>query len=196
MKDRIFAGLLVLVMIVGVSGGYLVMSSSMGGSGKTSSIATTSSTSSISSQCPLLVGCGPYPTLAILGAKVLVGSNGPTTCQTTAFSAVCPVYMIGGDTGKVMVNVTFKGVQPGTYIGGSYVAFLVYSSAAHYVNFTSIPTCAYTSGPSLEAEGCNVPSNGQVEFRFAFSVSPSYNPSGQQWPDSMTVSMWQTCCLP
>jgi hypothetical protein len=147
-------------------------------------------------ECPPLVGCGPYPTLAIQGAKAQVGSYGPTICQTTAFTAVCSVYIVGGDSGKVMVNITFQRVQPGTYVGGASVAFLVYSSAAHYVNFTSIPTCAYISGPSLDAEGCRVPSNGEAEFQFAFSVSPSYGASNQRWPDSVTVTMWQTCCFP
>ena len=137
-------------------------------------------------ECPPLVGCGPYPTLAIQGAQAQVGSYGPTVCQRTACTAVCSVYIVGGDSGKVMVNVTFQGVQPGTYVGGALVAFLVYSSAAHYVNFTSFPTCAYTSGPSLDPKGCQVPPNDRVELQFAFSVSPSYSASNQRWPDSVT----------
>jgi hypothetical protein len=160
------------------------------------STAATISTSSTTSGCNPLVGCGPYPTLAIHGAQAQVGVYEPTVCQTANFTVFCVVYIVGGDSGKVMVNVTFQGVQPGTYVGGAEVAFLVYSSAARYVNFTSIPTCAYTSGPSLDAMGCQVPSNGQAEFQFAFSVSPSYGVSNQRWPDSVTVFMWQTCCFP
>lgn len=166
----------------------------------TTSIAlnTTSTTSitSSKSECPPLVGCGPYPILAIHGAGAQVGSFEPTGCQTTNYTANCVVYIVGGDSGKVMVNVTLQGVRPGTYVGGAHVAFLVYSSAARYVNFTSIPTCAYTSGPSYDVEGCQIPPNGQVEFQFAFSVSPSYGTSNQRWPDSITIYMWQTCCLP
>lgn len=164
----------------------------------TTTVATSSatSTSSTTSECPPLVGCGPYPTLLIDGAMAQIESQGPTHCWMTNVTAVCAVFLSGGDSGRVMVNVTFQVFQPGTYGGGADVAFLVYSSAAHYVNFTSLPTCAYTSGPSLEARGCNVPTNEQVGFQFVFSVSPGYNPSGQQWPDSVTVSMWQTCCFP
>jgi hypothetical protein len=141
------------------------------------------------------VGCGPYPTLAIRGATAQVGSNGPTICQTTNFTAVCPIYIVGGNSGKVTLNVTFQGVQPGTYVGGTLVAFLVYSSAARYVNFTSIPSCAYTSGPSLNARGCRIPPNSSVKFQFYFTVSTSYI-SNRGWPDSVTVDMWQTCCFP
>ncbi|MDA4124679.1 MAG: hypothetical protein OK438_04415 [Thaumarchaeota archaeon] len=147
-------------------------------------------------QCDHLVGCGPFPTLSIQGGRAQVGSLGPTICQTTEFTAVCPIYIVGETSGDVTLKATFQGVNPGTYVGGAYVAFLVYSSAAHYVNFTSIPDCAFTSGPSLDARGCNVPSNGSVEFRFNFTVSSSYAGSGQSWPDSVTVYMWQSCCFP
>ncbi len=146
--------------------------------------------------CPPLVGCGPYPTLSIQGAKAQVGSNGPTICQTTQLTAVCPIYIVGGDSGTVTVTATFQGVKSGAYVGGVGVAFLVYSSAARYVNFTSIPNCAYESGPSLSAQGCQVPPNGSAEFQFNFSVSQNYNASNQRWPDSVTVSMWQTSGFP
>ena len=148
-------------------------------------------------QCDSLVGCGPYPTLSIQDAKAQVGSSGPTVCQTTQFTAVCQVYIVGYQSGKVMLNVTFKVPQAGTYAGGALVAFLVYSSAARYVNFTSIPDCAFTSGPSLDTRGCNVPSNGSVEFRFNFTVSSNFTGSSRgSWPDSVTVYVWQTCCFP
>lgn len=147
-------------------------------------------------QCDSLVGCGPYPKLSIQGSKAQVESSGPTICQTTEFTAVCPIFIVGGNSGNVTLNVTLQGVHPGTYVGGVSVAFLVYSSAARYVNFTSIPDCAFTSGPSLDVRGCNVPSNGSVEFRFNFTVSASYTGSNQRWPDSVTVYMWQTCCFP
>lgn len=164
--------------------------------GTSTSTAISMSTLSTTSECPPLVGCGPYPTLGIDVAEAQVGAYGPTICRTTNSAAVCVVYIVGGDSGKVMVNVTSRGVRPGTHVGDASVAFLVYSSAARYVNFTSIPSCAYASGPSYEAKGCQVPSDGQAEFQFAFSVSPSYGESNQHWPDSVTVSMWQTCCFP
>ena len=144
-----------------------------------------------------LVGCPPYPSLSIQGAEAQVGSSGPTICQTTQFTAVCTVYLVGYRSGGVVLNVTFNVPQAGTYGGGAFVAFLVYSSAARYVNFTSIPECAFTSGPSLDASGCNVPSNGHEEFRFNFTVSSNYTGTSRgSWPDSITVSMWQTCCFP
>lgn len=154
------------------------------------------SDSTTNSTCPPLVGCGPYPSLAISGANAQVDSNGPTTCQRTNFTAVCSIYILSGDSGEVMVNVTLQGVQPGTYVGGDDVAFLVYSSASSYVSFTSVPACAYFSGPNLDIQGCNIPSNSMVQFQFSFSVSPSLANSTQKWSDSVTVSMWQTCCFP
>jgi hypothetical protein len=147
-------------------------------------------------QCDTLVGCPPYPTLSIQSGNAQVESFAATLCQTTQLTAVCPIYIVGGNSGDVTLNVALQGVRPGAYEGGIEVAFLVYSSAASYVNFTSIPDCAFTSGPSLNARGCNVPSNGSAEFRFNFTVSSSYNESNQRWPDSVTVHMWQTCCLP
>ena len=147
-------------------------------------------------QCGGLVGCGTYPKLSVQSGKAQVGSFAPTICETTEFTAVCPIFIVGGNSGNVTLNVTFQVFQPGTYQGGVEVAFLVYSSAARYVNFTSIPPCAFTSGPSLNTKGCNVPSNGSSEFRFNFTVSSSYTASNQRWPDSVTVHMWQTCCLP
>jgi len=146
-------------------------------------------------QCGNLVGCGPYPKLSIQGGNAQVESFAPTICQTTEFTAVCTISIVGGNSGNVTLNVALQGVRPGTYVGGVEVAFLVYS-AARYVNFTSIPNCAFTSGPSLDTRGCNVPSNSSVEFRFNFTVSSSYTGSNQRWPDSVTVYMWQTCCLP
>jgi hypothetical protein len=148
------------------------------------------------SQCPPLVGCPPYPKLSIQSASAQVESFAATLCQTTDLTAVCPIDIVGGNSGDVTLNVSYQVFQPGTYEGGTGVAFLVYSSAARYVNFTSIPDCAFTSGPSLNARGCNVPSNGSAEFRFNFTVSSNYNESNQRWPDSVTVHMWQTCCLP
>ena len=162
----------------------------------TSAASTTISTASTTSTCPVLVGCGPSPVLNISGAEAQIGSNGPSLCQTTNWNVVCGVRFIEGETGKVMVNVTYRVPQPGTYQGGADVAFLVYSSSAPYVNFTSIPTCASTSGPSLDVGGCKVPSNGETEFQFYFAVSTNYNLSNQRWPDSVTVSMEQTCCFP
>jgi len=149
-------------------------------------------------QCgPGFVGCGPYPTLSIQDARAQVGSSGPSICQTTKFTAVCSVYIVGYQSGKVMLNVTFKDPQAGTYAGGALVAFLVYSSAARYVDFTSIPDCAFTSGPNLDTRGCNVPSNGSAEFRFSFTVSSNYTGSSRgSWPDSVAVYMWQTCSFP
>ena len=155
-------------------------------------------TAYLNAQCNIgLVGCGPYPTLSIQYAKAQVGSTGPSICQTIRFTAVCPVYLAGSHSGDVVLNVTYKVPQAGTYVGGVFVAFLVYSSAARYVNFTSIPDCGFTSAPSLDARGCNVPSNGFGEFRFNFTVSSIYAGSSRgSWPDSVTVYMWQACCFP
>jgi hypothetical protein len=148
-------------------------------------------------QCGGLVGCGPYPTLSIKDAKAQVGSSGPTICQTTQFTAVCPVYLAGYNSGEVLLNATFQVPQTGSYVGGVFVAFLVYSSAASNVSYTSVPDCAFTSAPSLDARGCNIPSNGFVIFRFNFTVSSNYGGSARgSWPDSITVYMWQTCCFP
>lgn len=151
-------------------------------------------------ECPSLPGCGPYPKISIQDATAQVGSNGPTMCQitqltVTQLAVVCPIDIVGGSSGKVTVNATYQGVKPGTYLGGAGVAFLIYSSAAHYVNFTSIPNCAYTSGPNLSAQGCQILPNSSVEFQFDFSVSQNYTASNQRYPDSVTVSMWQTCCF-
>lgn len=151
-------------------------------------------------ECPSLPGCGPYPKISIQDATAQVGSNEPTTCQITQLSAiqlaaVCLIVIAGGDSGKVTVNATYEGVKPGTYVGGAGVAFLIYSSAARYVNFTSIPACAYTSGPNLSVRGCQILPNSSVESEFDFSVSQNYTALNQRWPDSLTVSMWQTCCF-
>jgi hypothetical protein len=147
----------------------------------------------VEQNCPPLVGCGPYPTLSIQNANAQVGSNGPTLCQKTQLTAVCPVNIAGGDSGRVTITAAFEGVKLGEYVGGMPVEFLVYSSAASYVSFNSIPSCASTSGPSLNGgQRCQIPSNGQAEFQFDFTVSQNYNTANQEWPDSVTVTMWQT----
>src|SRR5215467_2502779 len=121
-------------------------------------------------QCePSLVGCPPYPTLSIQSAQAQVAGFGPSTCPTSQYTAVCTVSIAGHRSGEVMLNVTFKVPQAGTYAGGVTAEFLVYSSASSYVNFSSIPSCAFTSGPSLDTRGCNVPANGSSEFQFNFT---------------------------
>ena len=64
------------------------------------------------------MGCGPYPTLSIQSAQAKGASNGPTICQTTRLTAVCPIYIIGGDSGKVTLTAAFQGVKQGAYVGG------------------------------------------------------------------------------
>jgi hypothetical protein len=147
-------------------------------------------------QCNTLAGCPPYPKLSIQSGNAQVESFAPTLCQTTQFTAVCPIDIVGGNSGDVTLNVIFQVFQAGASQGGTEAAFLVYSSAARYVNFTSIPNCAFTSAPSLNTRGCNVPTNGSAEFRFNFNVSPNYTLSNQHWSDSVTVYMWQPCCFP
>jgi hypothetical protein len=149
--------------------------------------------------CAGLLGCGPYPKLSVQSGIARVGDSGPSTCVTTQFTAVCEVGIVGHSSGGVTLNVTYDVPQAGTYAEGAYVAFLVYSSAARYVNFTSIPFCASTYGPpgEMDALACNVPSNGNVVFRFNFTVSSAYTGSGAgSLPDSVTVQMYQVCCFP
>lgn len=52
-----------------------------------------------------LVGCGPYPTLAIQSGHVLVDSEGEGVCQTTSTSAICSFFMKMGASGNITVNV-------------------------------------------------------------------------------------------
>src|SRR5882672_6175334 len=55
-------------------------------------------------RCGSLVGCGPYPKLSIQGGKAQVESLAPTICQTTEFTAVCPIFIVGGNSGNVTLN--------------------------------------------------------------------------------------------
>ncbi len=206
----------VVAILVGAGGGYFIGSSNERNLTTTSTFVTTSTltdtetlfvsrttqqTSTYASstghcQPSLAVSCPPFSAvLKIQGANTQIGSARGPLCQTTNFTAVCLVDFTSGESGKVNANITFQVSQPEAYLGGAYVAFLVYSSAPRYVNFTSIPSCAFTSGTSLAANGCNIPLNATVEFQFNFTVSPGYNLDGGVM-DSVALYMWQTCCFP
>ena len=81
--------------------------------------------------------------------------------------------------------------------GGSLVDFWVYSSLPNYINFTVIPTCAYTSStpPLNQADTCNIPATSPQTFQFVFTVSQSYGSSADRELASVTIVMDQTCCF-
>jgi hypothetical protein len=80
---------------------------------------------------------------------------------------------------------------------GSVIDFWVYSSLPNYINFTAIPTCAYTSStpPLNEQAGCNIPGDLPQTFQFVFTVSESYGASNLRELASITIVMYQTCCF-
>ena len=132
--------------------------------------------------------CGAPSGPVIQAASVQVNSFAPSNCQTTTDVATCRVYLSGGDRGTVFLNVTVPNLGRGQ--GALQVEFLVYSSAASYVSFTSIPVCSHTSAPSYQDQGCEVTSNATEAFRFSFVVSQNYGDATARWPDSITVVMW------
>jgi len=142
----------------------------------------------LSSPCGALA-CGTVPEPVIRGATAQVGSFTPSACQTTPDVATCRVYLGGGDNGTVSLNVSIRGQSQGQ---SHQVEFLVYSSAASYVSFTSIPSCAHTSAPSYEDQGCQISGAAVETFHFSFVVSKDYGDATPRWPDSISVVMWAT----
>ncbi len=142
----------------------------------------------LSSPCGALA-CGTVPEPAIRGANAQVDSFLPSACQTTLDVATCRVYLGGGDNGTVSLNVSIRGRSQGQ---SHQVEFLVYSSAASYVGFTSIPSCAHTSAPSYEDQGCQISGAAVETFHFSFVVSKDYGDATPRWPDSISVVMWAT----
>jgi hypothetical protein len=138
--------------------------------------------------------CGPIPYPAIEGASARVLQTGESNCQITETVAVCPVFINGGNSGEVDLNVANKDVGSGN--DGSRAVFLVYSSEPSYINFTSIPNCAYESAPSYEAPSCPVSGNSAETFQFSFTVAQGYGNSSQREFASITIVMDKTCCWP
>ncbi len=109
-----------------------------------------------------------------------------------SWATVCSVYVNGGNSGTITLTVANHGDEG----GGSRIDFTVYSSEPQYINFTAIPTCAYTSAPDLnDANACFVSGNSPQAFQFAFAVSQSYGTSSLRELASVTIVMYQTCCF-
>src|ERR1700756_872811 len=97
---------------------------------------------------------GPIPHPVIQGGHVDLAFS-DTICQSTPYLAVCPIYIYqGGEAGNVTLNVIDQDQQGGQ--GGSRAQFLVYSSDARFINFTSLPTCGYTSAPNYTSPSCPI----------------------------------------
>ena len=139
-----------------------------------------------------------------IGGPVIQSAQANTTlaqgnCQFPSTSdisraTVCSVYVDGGNSGTITLTVANHGNEG----EGSDVDFWVYSSLPDYINFTAIPTCAYTSStPPLNGPAsCNIESNSPQSFQFTFTVSESYGSSSLRELASVTVMMYQTCCFP
>ena len=148
-----------------------------------------------------LVGCGPPVYPAIQSALAHVNSVGNGGCQITTNNAVCSIRINGGDSGNVTLNVHNVNQQVGQ--GGNRVQFLIYSSEPQYVNFTSLPQCGYTTAPNFNSPSCVIsgPTSLNLQtFQFNFVVSPGYGVSSSggslRQDASVTITMYQTCCLP
>jgi len=138
--------------------------------------------------------CGPVPSPEIVGGQVQVGSFGAQNCQVTSTDAVCSVFIMGGDSGTVSLGVSNTDCGKGDC--ASRADFLMYSSEPGYVNFTSVPSCAFASPPSLDSSGCLVNGTSTQTFRFAFTVASGYGNNRTRQADSITVAMDKTCCWP
>lgn len=136
--------------------------------------------------------CGPIPYPVIQGANAHVLQTGESICQITETVAVCPVYINGGNSGTIDLNVTNKNAGGGS----SSVLFIIYSSEPHYINFTSVPDCAFESAPPYESTSCEVSGSSTQTFNFSFTVAQSYGTSSQREFASITVVMDKTCCWP
>jgi len=147
------------------------------------------------------LNCGSIDSPMIQHAQANT-SKGEGFCQfaeayptsATSWETVCSVYVNGGNTGVINLTVT----NHGSGGGGSLVDFWVYSSLPNYMNFTAIPTCAYTSStpPLNEAATCNIPYTSTQTFQFTFTVSQSYGASTDREDASVTIVMDQVCCFP
>jgi len=116
-----------------------------------------------------------------------------------SWETVCSVYVNGGNTGTINLTVGNHGSAVSRGLGGgSLVDFQVYSSLPNYINFTAIPTCAYTSStpPLNGAATCDVPYSSTQTFQFVFAVSQSYGASSVREDASITIVMDQICCFP
>ena len=142
------------------------------------------------------LGCGAIDYPVIQHAQAIT-SLGEGNCQFESASAiswatVCSVYVNGGNSGTITLTVANHGNEG----GGSRIDFAVYSSEPQYINFTAIPTCAYTTAPPLnDANACLLSGNSPQSFQFAFAVSQSYGTSSLRENVSVTVVMYQTCCF-
>jgi len=140
------------------------------------------------------LNCGSIPYPAIQGAGAHVIQTGESNCQVTETVAVCPVFINGGNSGTIDLNVTNKDAGSGN--GGSRVVFVIYSSESQYLNFTTLPSCTYESAPSYEANSCSVSGGSNTTFQFSFTVGQGYGDSSQREFASVTIVMDQTCCWP
>lgn len=141
------------------------------------------------------IACGPSAVPSIQSAWSY-SLHEEAYCQLgkIASVAVCEVAGNGGQSGNITVNVSNRG---GTASENSRVNFAIYSSVPQYINFTSLPTCAYTSSPSLiNATSCLISGNSPQSFQFVYAVSASYGASSFREPASITIVMYQTCCWP
>lgn len=143
------------------------------------------------------LGCGPTPSPEIVGGQVQTNNNYPQLCQVSAMDAVCSIFLAGGYSGTVSLQVTNTGCSG--KIGemcASRAEFLIYSSEPEYVSFTSFPSCADTVPPGLNEAGCLVNGTSTQTLRFAFTVASGDGDNTTRQPDSITVAMDKTCCWP
>lgn len=140
------------------------------------------------------LACGPVAQPVIQNAHANTPSGGETNCQLASFVAVCSVYINGGDSGTLTLNVSNINQRSGT--SGSRIQLIAYSSEADYINFTSTPPCAYTSAPDLDSPSCPIYSSSPQTFQFTFVVSQSYGSASSREPASITIMMYQSCCTP
>src|SRR4029077_4562643 len=83
------------------------------------------------------LACGPTVYPVIQSAHIHINSRWDGNCRQVSDAAVCTVEMNPGDTGNVTLSVINEDQKAGQ--GGNRVQFVVYSSEAKYINFTSFP---------------------------------------------------------
>jgi len=147
-------------------------------------------------QATCVWSCGGIESPAIQNAQASTplaqGNCDTESTSAISWATVCSVYANGGTSGTVTLTVANHGNEG----GGSRIDFAVYSSEPQYINFTAIPTCAYTTAPPLnDANACLLSGNSPQSFQFAFAVSQSYGTSSLRENVSVTVVMYQTCCF-
>ena len=212
MRNEAVAVVLVVTILVGAGAGYLVGNvneRTITTTSTSTEVSTTTSTlsfltsqtsgtsgSTTTTSCSGLV-CGPVPYPAIVGTLVQIDTEGSTICQMAAdnTTAVCFVHINGGDSGNVKLNASELSCESGENCD-SRIIFQVYSTEPHYVNFTSLPSCAYTSAPISQPGGCVVEGVSPQTFTFGFTVLPGYVAPSAPWFDSIVITMYQTCCWP